>query len=396
MYSTPRQRLKAGLIATTFIVLSCGAALAQAAGAMPPPAVGVIQLQARPVPVVNELPGRIAATRTAEVRARVSGILQERVFQQGSMVKKGDVLFRIEPRLFRVRVESAEASLQKAKAVQANARQQLERQKTLMDRNVTSGVAYDEAVANLAQANADVGLAEAALAEARINLDYTEVRAPITGIIGGALVTEGALVTAEGASALALIQQVDPVYADFTQSAQELLALKRAVEQKTLASPAPGEARVELVMDDGTVYGQPGRLLFASASVAPTTGQVTLRAEFPNSKGDLLPGMYVRVRLEQAVRQAGVTVPQRAVVRTPTGEAQVYVLGDDNTAQARPVTLGRSLGQDWVVEAGLDGSERIVVDGVQKVQAGGKVAPEPWKSASTDPTTTSTTSKAVE
>jgi membrane fusion protein (multidrug efflux system) len=345
---------------------------------------------------VNELPGRIAATRTAEVRARVSGILQERVFQQGSMVKKGDVLFRIEPRLFRVRVESAEASLQKAKAVQANARQQLERQKTLMDRNVTSGVAYDEAVANLAQANADVGLAEAALAEARINLDYTEVRAPITGIIGGALVTEGALVTAEGASALALIQQVDPVYADFTQSAQELLALKRAVEQKTLASPAPGEARVELVMDDGTVYGQPGRLLFASASVAPTTGQVTLRAEFPNSKGDLLPGMYVRVRLEQAVRQAGVTVPQRAVVRTPTGEAQVYVLGDDNTAQARPVTLGRSLGQDWVVEAGLDGSERIVVDGVQKVQAGGKVAPEPWKSASTDPTTTSTTSKAVE
>jgi membrane fusion protein (multidrug efflux system) len=380
MTSTQRSRLTACLIATSFLALSSGAALAQVAGAMPPPAVGVVQLQARPVPVVNELPGRIAATRTAEVRARVSGILQERVFQQGSRVKQGDVLFRIEPRLFRVRIDSAEASLQKAKAIQANARQQLERQKTLRERAVTSGVAYDEAVANLAQADADVGLAEAALAEARINLDYTEIRAPITGIIGGALVTEGALVTAEGASALALIQQVDPVYADFTQSAQELLALKRAVEQKTLASPAPGEARV----------------LFASASVEPTTGQVTLRAEFPNPKGDLLPGMYVRVRLEQAVRQAGVTVPQRAVVRTPTGQAQVYVLGDDNTAQARPVTLGRSLGQDWVVEAGLDGSERIVVDGVQKVQAGGKVAPEPWKSASTEPTTTSTTNKAVE
>jgi membrane fusion protein (multidrug efflux system) len=396
MYSTQRSRLMAGLIATSFLALASGAALAQAGGAMPPPAVGVIQLQARPVPVVNELPGRIAATRTAEVRARVSGILQERVFQQGSRVKQGDVLFRIEPRLFRVRIDSAEAALQKAKAIQANARQQLERQKTLRERAVTSGVAYDEAVANLAQADADVGLAEAALAEARINLDYTEIRAPITGIIGGALVTEGALVTAEGASALALIQQVDPVYADFTQSAQELLALKRAVEQKTLASPAPGEARVELVMDDGTVYGQPGRLLFASASVEPTTGQVTLRAEFPNPKGDLLPGMYVRVRLEQAVRQAGVTVPQRAVVRTPTGEAQVYVLADDNTAQARTLTLGRSLGQDWVVEAGLNGSERIVVDGVQKVKAGAKVAPEPWQSASTEPTTTSTTNKAVE
>ena len=171
MYSTPRSRLKACLIATTFLVLSSGGVLAQAAGALPPPAVGVTQLQARPVPFVNELPGRIAATRTAEVRARVSGILQERVFQQGSRVKQGDVLFRIEPRLFRVRIDSAEASLQKAKAIQANARQQLERQKTLRERAVTSGVAYDEAVANLAQAEADVGLAEAALAEARINHD---------------------------------------------------------------------------------------------------------------------------------------------------------------------------------------------------------------------------------
>jgi membrane fusion protein (multidrug efflux system) len=160
--------------------------------------------------------------------------------------------------------------------------------------------------------------------------------------------------------------------------------------------PAPGEAGVELVMDDGKAYGQPGRLLFASASVEPTTGQVTLRAEFPNPRGDLLPGMYVRVRLEQAVRQGGVTVPQRAVTRTETGQAQVYVLGDDDTAEARNVTLGRSIGQDWVVEAGLDGSERIVVDGVQKVQPGGKVAPEPWEAASAKPTTPSQPLKAVE
>ncbi|MGK6315519.1 efflux RND transporter periplasmic adaptor subunit [Neorhizobium sp. DT-125] len=347
-------------------------------GEMPPPAVSVLTLQERAVPVVSELPGRIAATRVSEVRAQVSGILQERVFEQGTLVKQGDILYRIDPKLFRVRVASAEAALQRAKATQANARQQLERQRTLRNRNVASGIDYDTAAVALAQADADVAAAEAALDEARINLDYTEVRAPITGIIGAALVTEGALVAADGGQNLALIQQIDPVYADFTQSSSQLLALKRAVDEGRLASPAPGQASVQLIFDDGSIYSERGKLLFASASVDATTGQVTLRAEFPNPKGDLLPGMYVRVRAEQAVRQGAITIPQRSVVRTPDGKAQVYVVTDDATAQARDIILGEAIGNEWVVESGLKNGERVIVDGAQKAQPGGKVVPEPW------------------
>lgn len=358
------------------------AANAQGPGQMPPPPVGVISLKEQAVPVMSELPGRVAATRISEVRARVSGILQERVFEQGTLVRQGDVLYRIDPKLFRVRVASAEASLQRAKATRANAGQQLQRQKTLRDRNISSGVDFDAAAVAVAQTDADVALAEAALEEARINLSYTDVRAPITGIIGGALVTEGALVTADGTQNLALIQQVDPVYADFTQSSQELLALKRAVDAGQLESPAPGQARVELVFDDGSVYSQPGRLLFASASVDSTTGQVTLRAEFPNPEGDLLPGMYVRIRIEQAVRQRAITIPQRAVIRTPEGKAQVYVVSADGIAAQRDIVLGRATSSGWIVEAGVTSGDRIVVDGAQKVQPGGKVSPEPWNPTS--------------
>lgn len=367
------------LLATGILIMGAGAASAQQGAQMPPPAVGVIELQAHPVPVVNELPGRIAATRVSEVRARVSGILQERVFEQGTLVQKDDVLYRIDPRLFKVRVASAEASLQRAKATQQNAAQQFERQKTLRERNVASGIDYDTAAVNLAQAEADVALQEAAVEEARINLEYTEVRAPITGIIGAALVTEGALVTADGTQNLALIQQIDPIYADFTQSAQDMIALRRAVDEGKLASPAPDQASVKLKFDDGSTYAESGRLLFASASVDSTTGQVTLRAEFPNPKRDLLPGMYIRVRVEQAVRENAITIPQRSVVRAADGKPQVYVVKEDNTAEVRPVVLGQALDSEWVVESGLNAGEKVIVDGVQKTQPGAKVAPEPWK-----------------
>ncbi|KQQ55336.1 RND transporter [Rhizobium sp. Leaf311] len=367
------------LISAIALTIAANGANAQEGMQMPPPAVGVLELKARSVPVINELPGRIAATRVAEVRARVSGILQERVFQQGTLVKKDDVLYRIDPRLFKVRVASAEAALQRAKATQDNARQQLERQKNLRERNVSTGIDYDTAAVTLAQAEADVALQQAALDEARINLEYTEVRAPITGIIGAALVTEGALVTADGTQNLALIQQIDPIYADFTQSAQDMMALKRAVEEGKLASTAPDQASVRLVFDDGSVYSDPGRLLFASASVDSTTGQVTLRAEFPNARRDLLPGMYVRVRIEQAVRESAITIPQRSIVRTADGKPLVYVAKEDSTAEARPVVLGQAIGSEWVIENGLKAGEKIVVDGAQKVQPGGKIAPEPWR-----------------
>lgn len=366
------------LMTAAFVLAAPPIVHAQQGMQMPPPAVGVLELKSRSVPVVNELPGRIAATRVAEVRARVSGILLERVFEQGTLVKKDDVLYRIDPRLFKVRVASAEAALQRAQATQSNARQQLERQKNLRERNVSTGIDFDTASVTLAQADADVALQQAALDEARINLDYTEVRAPITGIIGAALVTEGALVTADGTQNLALIQQIDPTYADFTQSAQDMMALKRAVEEGKLASPAPDQASARLVFDDGTVYADAGRLLFASASVDATTGQVTLRAEFPNARRDLLPGMYVRVRIEQAVRENAITVPQRSIVRNAEGKPLVYVAKDD-TAEARPVELGQAMGSEWIVEKGLTAGEKIVVDGAQKVQPGGKIKPEPWQ-----------------
>nr|WP_246175876.1 efflux RND transporter periplasmic adaptor subunit [Bradyrhizobium paxllaeri] len=366
-------------MAMAFLALGIDGVAAQQGAELPPPAVGVIELKARPVPVVSELPGRVAATRISEVRARVSGILQERVFRQGTPINEGDILYRIDPKLFRVRVASAEASLRRARAVQQNAKQQFERQKTLHERDATSGVNLDAATATLAQSDADVASAEAALAEAKINLDYTEVRAPISGLIGGALVTEGALVTADGTQNLALIQQVDSVYVDFMQSAQDLLALKRAVEEGKLASPAPGEAPVELVFDDGSLYPKAGRLLFASASVDSTTGQVTLRAEFPNPKHDLLPGMYVRVRIAQAVREGAITIPQRAVIRARDGRAQVYFVSEGGIAETRDIELGQALSSEWVVKSGLKEGERVVVDGVQKVRSGGKVVPEPWK-----------------
>ena len=381
------------LAATAMFALAPIHAYAQESGETPPPVVGVLKIKAQPVPVTNELPGRVAATRISEVRARVSGILQERVFEQGSLVRQGDVLYRIDPKLFQVRAASAKAALQKAKAVQANAKQQLERQRLLRARNVASAVDFDTASVNLAQADADVATQQAALDEAQINLDYTQVRAPITGIIGGALATEGTLVTAEGASNLALIQQIDPVYADFTQSAQDLLALKRAVSEGKLQDPAPGQASVELVFDGGKTYSRRGKLLFSNANVDPNTGQVTLRAEFPNPDGDLLPGMYVRIRIEQAVQKSGITIPQRAVTRDTEGNAQIFAVASDQTAQVRKITLGASIGSEWIVLSGLKDGETIVVDGIQKVMPGGKLVSEPWTPRTADPHTSDQAAK---
>ncbi|MET3779074.1 membrane fusion protein (multidrug efflux system) [Rhizobium alvei] len=347
---------------------------------MPPTAVSVLTLKAEDLPVTSELPGRIAPVRIAEVRSRVTGIIQARVFEQGSLVKAGDVLLRIDPGLFKVRVASARASLQRAQATERNAAQQLERQGFLRQRNASTEVAYESAVVAQAQAAADVALAQAALEEAEINLGYTEVKAPISGVIGGALVTEGALVNADSGDPLATIQQIDPVYADFTQPAGDLLEIRRDIAAGKLAAPSD-DAGVRLVFDDGTVHPNPGRLLFSSTTVDATTGQVTLRAEFPNPNRDLLPGLYVRVRIDQAIRKQALTIPQRSVMRDGTGAAMVYVNGADGKAEARPVKLGPAAGDSWIVEEGLKAGDKLVVEGGQKLQPGAAVAPEEWKPA---------------
>lgn len=359
------------------ILAGCNDEQQQGGGfAFPPPQVAVITVKAEDVPITNDLPGRIAATRVAEVRPRVSGIVVERVFEQGSQVKEGDVLYRIDPAPFQVQVDSAEATLRRAKAVQTQARVDSERQEQLKKSNVASAQAYDDAIAKLAQADADVAIAQAGLETARLNLQYADVKAPISGRIGRALITEGALVAASGEN-LATIQQLDPVYADFTQSATDLIRLRKALQDGALMADN-NSADVKLMLDDGTEYPHPGKLLFSEAAVDETTGQVTLRGEFPNPDGDLLPGMYVRVLIEQGIEKGAVLVPQQAVQRDSSGGALVYVVSADNKAGIRNVRVGRASGTRWVITDGLKGGEKIIVEGFQKVQPGAEVVPSEW------------------
>lgn len=346
----------------------------------PPVVVSVVTVAPETLRIVSDLPGRIAPTRIAEVRPRVSGIIIERVFQQGTIVKQGDVLYRLDPAPFQVRVASAKATLQRAVATRTLAAQQAERQTRLKDRDVTTVQLYDKAVAELAQAEADEASARAGLQAAELDLQYTEVRAPITGRIGRALITEGALFTVGGSESLATIQQLDPVYADFTQSANELLALKRAAQQSAKAGDAI-EAEVRLRFDDGASYAHRGRLLFSEASVDATTGQVTLRGEFPNPDGDLLPGMYVRVQLVQGEQPNALAVPERALRRDPGGQAQLYVVSADRKAELRPVTPSRLVDGRWIIASGLHPGDAVVVQGFQALSPGAAVDPKPWPNA---------------
>lgn len=368
------------IVLTTVAILTsaCQEKDSAAAPQMPPTQVGVVTTKAEDLPITNELPGRIAPTRLAEVRPRVSGIVIQRVFEQGSRVNEGDVLYRIDPAPFQVQVDSAEATLRRAQAVQLQARQTADRQEQLRKSNVSTAQQYDEAIAALAQADADVAAAQAGLASAKLNLQYSNVTAPITGRIGRALITEGALVSANGSENLATIQQLDPVYADFTQSANELLNLKR-----TFGALGDGagekEVPVKLLLDDGSPYPHPGRLLFSEAAVDETTGQITLRGEFPNPDNDLLPGMYVRVVIQQGVAKNVVAIPEQAIQRDTAGNAQVYVVKEDKTAEIRQVTTGRAYGPRIMVSKGLKTGEQVVVEGFQKLRPGAQVAATAWQ-----------------
>lgn len=347
---------------------------------LPPPVVSVQTMTPEALPIVNELPGRVAATRTAEVRPRVGGIVVSRVFEQGSRIEEGAVLYKIDPAPFAVRVTSAQATLARAEATRDNARDQMARAEALRERRVTAGVDLENATTTLAQAEADVAIARAAVQEAELNLGYTDVTAPISGVVGRALVTEGALVNAQS-DVMATIQQLDPVYVDVTQSASELFALRRARDAGRLVMASENEARVQLIFDDGSEYPHPGRLLFSEASVDSTTGQITLRAEFPNPDDVLLPGLYVRARVEQAVRENALTIPQMAVQRDQSGQAYVYALKDADTVERRDVTLGQTTGNRWLVESGLEPGDKVVVAGAQKLYPDAKVVPQPVEAA---------------
>ena len=358
-------------------LVGCQKEEAAAPPAPPPSPVGVVTVQPETLPITSDLPGRIAPTRLAEVRPRISGIIVERVFEQGSIVKAGDVLYRIDPAPFQVQVDSAQATLRSAQAAQMQARQTADRQTQLSKSNVATRQDLDTAISALAQADAQVAVAQAGLAQAELSLQYANVTAPISGRIGRALITEGALVSSTGSENLATIQQLDLIYADFTQPAADLIRLRKALQDGKLMT-GPNEANAYLMLDDGTKYPETGRLLFSEAAVDETTGQVTLRGEFPNTNGDLLPGMYVRVQIEEGLERDAFAVPQQALQRDSGGQASVLVVGAEDKVEQRRVTVGRALGERWVISQGLKAGDRVIAEGFQKTAPGATVKPEPW------------------
>ncbi|UMZ14747.1 efflux RND transporter periplasmic adaptor subunit [Pseudomonas sp. MPFS] len=336
----------------------------------PPPKVRTETIQSQALSITSELSGRIAAPRIAEVRARVAGVVLQRTFREGSDVKQGDVLFRIDPAPFKADLDSAIASLRKAEATAFQARLQEQRYSKLVADQAISSQEYDNARAATRQADAEVAANQAAVQRARLNLGYATVTAPISGRVGRALVTEGALVGQNETTPLALIQQLDPIHADLTQSTRELNELRRAMRAGQLQQVGKDQAKATLILDDGSFYPLPGKLLFADISVDPGTGQIILRSEFPNPDLDLLPGSFVRVRLEQAVDRQGISVPQRAIQRDGAGIAQVLLVNAENRVVQHPVHLGGVQQDRWIVTAGLKPGDRIIVEGLQHARPG--------------------------
>jgi len=356
-------------------------ATAAADAAAGEPEVSVVTVAPRPRAVVRELPGRIAPTRVSEVRPRVSGIIVERLFRQGAEVKAGDPLYRIDPRPFEVEAQSNEAALARAEAVLEQATLQARRVATLYSEKAMPEAENEKAIATQRQAEADVQAREADLARAKLNLDYATIRAPIDGIVGAALVSEGALVVQNDSASLATIQQLDPIYADFTQSVTELNHLRRAFESGDLDRISQDAMKVRLLLEDGALYPQFGKLLFSDAKVDAHTGQVTLRGEFPNPKRELLPGMYVRVLIEQGIDSDAIAVPQQAVQRNGGGGSEVFVVKDDGRVAVQPVRTASLQNGQWFVSEGLKAGDRVVVEGFQKFAAGDKVRPQAWTEA---------------
>lgn len=367
-------------LAALLVLAACGKGQDKPAAAAPPPMeVPTITVAPSREVLTSELPGRIEATRVAEVRARVAGVILQRAFVEGSDVKAGQLLFRIDPAPFQADYNSAKANVERDEANLFQTKAQAERYETLVKANAVSKQEYDSAIAAFKQGQAAVSASKAALERARLSLDYATVKAPISGRIGRALVTEGALVGQSEVTPLATIQRLDPVYANITQSVAQLTEMRQAFASGKIRRVADNQARVSLALDDGSKYPLTGKLLFSDVTVDPSTGQVTLRAEFPNPQQVLLPGMYVRVQVEQGVDEAAITVPQQAIQRGTAGEASVFVVNAQNKIEPRPVTTGAALGDRWLVRSGLQANDVVVVAGFQKLRPGAEVKAVPWK-----------------
>jgi len=374
---------KAKLIATVGVVVAglittgCGKKTAAAPPPAGPPEVGVVVVQPKPVALATELPGRTAPTLIAEVRPQVNGIIQKRLFTEGSDVKAGQVLYQIDPATYQAAFASARAAQSRAEATLNTVRLKAERYRDLVKIKAVSQQDNDDAQAALQQAEADVAAAKAAVETARINLAYTKVTAPISGRIGRSTVTDGALVTANQPTALATIQQLSSMYVDVTQSSAELLRLKQNLASGLLKNSA-GQAQVKLLLEDGSAYPQPGILKFSEVTVDQSTGSITLRAVFPNPKQTLLPGMFVRAVVEEGESPQAILVPQRGVTRNPAGDAMVMVVGAEEKVEPRVIKVARTVGDSWLVSSGLQAGDRVILEGIQKARPGTRVKAVPF------------------
>lgn len=380
MSSLPRLTQLSATLFLLYAIAGCGSK-SEAPAAPPPTEVSVVTIKPASLGVTTEMPGRLEASRVAEVRARVPGIVLKRTFREGSDVKAGATLFLIDPAQFQANYNSAEAAVQRAEATLLQAQLKAKRYKPLVETNAVSKQEYDDVVAIEKQATADLASAKAARETAKLSLGYATVTSPIAGRVGRELVTEGALVGQGGdATPMAVVQQIDPLYVNMTQSSTEVLQLRRAMANGQLKSAGKDQLKVTLITEDGQEYQHAGKLLFSDLTVDESSGAITLRAEFPNPERLLLPGMYVRARVEQAVDEKAITVPQQAVSQTPGGSA-VMVVGADNKVAARPVKTGSANNNSWVITDGLKEGDQVIVEGLQKVQPGATVKPVPWQKA---------------
>ncbi len=364
------------------LLAACGKGDGKAAAAPPAaPEVGVYQVEPQRQAITTELPGRTRARLIAQIRPQVGGIVQSRLFEEGALVKAGQVLYQLDPAGFEAALASAQASLAKAEATLGASRLTARRSAELVKIDAISRQQDDDAQASLKQAEADVAVARAALQAARINLDRTRIAAPISGRVDISAVTPGALVTANQAEAMTTVQQLDPLIVDVVQSSSELLRLKRELADGTLKRGGEGEAPVRLRLEDGSAYPHAGRLRFSGVTVNPGTGAVTLRALVPNPEGVLLPGMYVRAMLESGVAEQALLVPQQGITRTPSGDASALVVGVGDKVERRKVAVDRAIGNRWQVTSGLEAGDRVIVDGLQRAKPGAVVRPVPWVAA---------------
>ena len=341
------------------------------------PEAGYVVMRTQAQPLTTELPGRTSPLAISEVRPQVNGIVMERLFTEGATVKKGQTLYRIDPAPYRAAVDQAKAQLANVQANLATVKLKAERYADLVKIKAVAQQDFDDAQAAERQGEASVQQARAALETAQINLGYTDIKAPISGRIGVSTITQGALATAGQTNPLTTIQTLDPIYVDVTQSSAELLRLERDIRSGLAQKDAPLTARVRLMLEDGSAYPLEGKLQFTDVTVDPSSGAVTIRAMFPNPRGTLLPGMFVRAVVTQAMAPDAILVPQQGVSRDPKGGATVLIVNAQNKAELRQIELAQAIGPNWLVVKGLQPGDRVITEGLQRIQAGATVRPVP-------------------